>query len=90
MKLRLRAAAERDLDDIFDYSVTMHGAGSAEAYMLDIQTAIDRLLEYPDLGANTGLRAISAREYRVFYRIEGNAIVVARVLHKAMDAGRYL
>lgn len=94
MKLKLRAAAERDLDGIFDYSVAMHGAGSAETYIRDIQMTIERLLKYPELGENTGLRpklrAVSAREHRIFYRIEGDAIVVARVLHKAMDVQRHL
>lgn len=94
MKLALRAAAERDLDDVFDYSVAAHGAGSAERYLRDLQAAMDRLLDYPELGAATrlraGLRSYGVREHRIYYRIEGDAVVVARVLHKAMDVGRHL
>lgn len=94
MRLVLRAAAERDLDGVFDYSVAAHGAGSAERYMRDLQAGMDRLLEYPSLGAETdskvGLRACGLREHRIYYRVEGDEIVVARVLHKSMDASRHL
>lgn len=94
MKLKLRAAAERDLDGIYDYSLTRYGAEAAETYLSDLRTGMDRLLIHPELGAETGLRpglrALGIREHRAFYRVEPPGIVVARVLHKAMDAGRHL
>lgn len=94
MKLKLRAAAVRDLDAILDHSVEAHDAETAEAYIRSLETAMDRLLAYPALGAprdiRPGLRSISAGEHRIFYRIEGKAVVVARVLHKAMDVERHL
>ena len=94
MKLKLRAAAERDLDGIFDYSVATHGADRAEGYLHDLRAAMARLQDHPELGAETGLRpelrAFGAREHRIFYRVEAGTIVVARVLHNAMDAGRHL
>lgn len=94
MKLVLRAAAERDLDGVFDYSVVAHGADRAERYMRDLQAGMDRLLDHPELGATAcsrqGLRAYGVREHRVYYRVEEARIVIVRVLHKAMDAGRHL
>jgi toxin ParE1/3/4 len=95
MKLRLRAAAVRDLDGIFDYSLATHGAAAAEAYLRALKAAMERLLNFPELGAARddlapGLRGLPVREHRVFYRIEGAEVVVARVLHKAMDAERHL
>ncbi len=41
-------------------------------------------------GFRQGVRAIAAREHRVYYRIDGNKLVIARVLHKAMDPARHL
>ena len=94
MTVRLRAAAARDLDEIFDYSVAHHGPASAEGYLRDLYAAMDRLPAYPELGAETGLRpklrVISVREHRVFYRAETRSIIIVRVLNKAMDEGRYL
>lgn len=94
MKLRLRAVAVRDLDGIFDYSLAMHGPEAAEAYVRAINVAMERLLDYPESGVardlRPGLRSLAAHEHRIFYRIEGKEIVIARVLHKAMDADRWL
>ena len=95
MKLRLRAAAVRDMDGIFDYSLTMHGAAAAEAYARELYGAMERLLDFPELGAGRdelrpGLRSLPAGEHRISYRVERRTISVARVLHEAMDAARHL
>lgn len=94
MKLRFHAVAVRDLDGIFDYSVAAHGVEAAERYLRDLHAAMARLLDYPETGAMTpvraGVRSIAAREHRIFYRVEGREIVIARVLHKSMDAERWL
>ncbi len=94
MMVRFRAAAARDLDEIFDYSVAHHGPASAEGYLRGLYAAMDRLPAYPELGAETGLRpklrVVSVREHRVFYRVEARSMVIVRVLHKAMDAARHL
>ena len=94
MKLRLRAAAVRDLDAIFDYGVAVHGADTANAYIRGLETTMDRLLAHPALGPprdiRPGLRSIAGGEHRIFYRIEGEEIVVARILHKAMDVEQHL
>ena len=94
MRLVLRAAAVSDLDDIFDYSLAAHGAEAAADYAISIGAVMERLLDHPQLGSASDLRSdirsIPAGEHRVYYRIEGQAIVVARVLHKAMDVERHL
>lgn len=94
MRLVLRAAAVGDLDSIFDYGVATHGADTAGAYVRNIEAVMDRLLVHPALGAardlRPGLRSIAAGEHRIYYRIEGEAIIVARVLHKAMDMERWV
>jgi toxin ParE1/3/4 len=89
--VRLRAAAVRDLTEILGYSIDAHGEAAAEAYLADLDRALDRLREYPELGAarpelNPLLRCLPCREHRIFYRFDGRAISVVRVLHKAMDA----
>lgn len=94
MKLKLRAAAARDLDTIFDYGATRHGVETATSYLRDLQAGMDRLLDYPELGTDSGirpdLRSLGVREHRIFYRVEGKAVVIVRVLHKTMDIGRHL
>lgn len=68
----------------------MHGAEVAEAYARTLGAAMERLLDYPESGVprdlRPGLRSLAAGEHHIFYRIERQEIVVARVLHKAVDA----
>lgn len=94
MKLRLRASAVRDLDGIFDYSLAIHGAAEAEAYIRVLGAAMERLLAYPEAGVardlRPGVRSFGAGDHRIFYRIENREIVVVRILHKAMDVERHL
>ena len=95
MKLRLRAAAVRDMDGIFDYSLARHGEAAAEAYARDLYAAMERLLDFPELGAarddlRPRLRNLPCSEHRIFYQVKGSTISVARVLHKAMDVRRHL
>lgn len=94
MKLRIRAKARRDLDDILDYSIAEFGEDVAEAYLLTIGAALNRLVDHPGLGLARfdlaeGLRSLSAGEHRVYYRLDVDKISVARVLHKAMDPARH-
>ena len=94
MRLKLREDASRDLDEIYDYSLAAHGSDQAERYLRGLWAAMDGLCIYPyswpvsDL--RPGLRSLSVAMHCIFYRIEGDAIVIVRVLHKAMDIGRHL
>lgn len=87
-------AAVRDLDDIFDCSVAAHDAEPAADYVRSVDAVMQRLLDYPNLASASdvrpSVRSIPAAEHRIYYRVEGQAVVVARVLHKAMDAGRWV
>ncbi|HEX8062940.1 MAG TPA: type II toxin-antitoxin system RelE/ParE family toxin [Allosphingosinicella sp.] len=95
MKVRLRKRARRDLREIWDYSVVQHGEEVADAYLRDVDAALARLADYPELGtvrADLGadLRSLPVREHRIFYVIYPDRVSVFRVLHKAMDVQRHL
>jgi plasmid stabilization system protein ParE len=36
------------------------------------------------------IRSLGCRQHRIFSQVEGDAILVVRILHKAMDADRHL
>ena len=95
IRVELSEAADADLDLILDYGIATHGREAGEAYLRLIHATLDRLPEFPELGTprfdlRRGLRSLPIKEHRVFYRFDGAAILVARVLHKAMDVGRHL
>jgi toxin ParE1/3/4 len=87
--------ADADLDSILEYSVEMFGVETAEAYLLDLNRAIQRLSQYPEIGfLRTDLRqrprCLSCREHHIFYRFDGASVLVGRILHKAVDPARWL
>ena len=59
----------------------------------EIDTAIDRVREFPELGRNFDVdllshhdyRCVLAGTYRVFYRFVDNQIIIYRVLHQRRD-----
>lgn len=93
--LALRAAAERDLRQIADYSLATHGKRAKDAYLGDLGRALDRLINFPEIGAvrddlNGEPRCLSCREHLIFYTYSEGHVSVLRILHKAMDVGRRL
>ncbi|MDB5691951.1 MAG: plasmid stabilization system family protein [Alphaproteobacteria bacterium] len=93
--VELSRQADTDLEDILDYSIAAHGRGTAEAYLRGIDAAFSRLSQYPELGSprpdlKEGLRSLPYGEHRIYYRYDGMAVLVARVLHKATDTERHL
>ncbi len=93
MKIRLRAKARSDLAQIYAYSLVEFGEPAARRYKADIDDALTRLSDYPELGASEprlgmGVRSYPAGEHRIYYRIADGHISVARVLHKRMDVRR--
>ena len=94
MKVRVRARARADLDDILDYSVAEHGEAVADAYLRSIGAAFDRLADHPGIGAarsdlSPEVRSYPVGEHRVFYVVSKHVSIV-RVPHKAMDPARHL
>lgn len=93
--LRLREAALADLANIADYGASTHGWPAAEAYLQRIDDALEQLKRYPLSGmarpelAND-LRSLSFRQHHIFYLFLDDHISVVRVLHKSMDAERWL
>ncbi len=93
--LRLRDEALADLTNIGDYGATNHGWPAAEAYLASLDGALEQLKRYPLSGmarpelAND-LRSLSFRQHHIFYLFSDDHVSVIRILHKSMDAGRWL
>ena len=86
---------ELDLARIADYGASNHGWPAAEAYLASIDGALEQLKRYPLSGIARpemadDLRSLSFRQNHVFYLYSGDHVSVIRILHKSMDAGRWL
>ncbi len=95
MRLELSQLAQADLAGIRHYGVEQYGFGPAIAYIDSIERAFRQLLDFPESGIrhkryNGIVRSLSCHNHRIYYDIADDAIVILRVLHKSMDAERWL
>lgn len=94
-KIRKSALAESDLIEIWLYSYEQWGEAQADTYFDELDAAINRLGEYPELGKRCdyirdGYRAFQISQHVVYYTVTESAIHVIRVLHGRMDPDRHL
>jgi toxin ParE1/3/4 len=92
---RLTPAAERDLDEIFDYTVGKWGREQALRYMVVIEKACARSAEAPDTAQDcgyirAGYRRAIVHRHAIYFRVEQYGIAVIRILHQRMEVSRRL
>ena len=90
---------QRDLDDIWDYIVLEFANPDAADRIADgILDAVRILADFPYSGRkvllpggmDSGYRFVVFEAYVIVYRIHGNHVQVARVVHSALDYMRSL
>lgn len=89
-KLRVSAEARRDLQDIGSTGTREYGPIASAAHVEGFRRLF-RLLrdqpfagqEWPDL--DLGVRSLSHRPHRILYRVDGDAVVIDRIIHQARD-----
>lgn len=92
----LSPAAQADLERIWDYTCERWDGDQAEAYVREVQRAINRLVDNPLIGrqcdeVRVGYRKHAVGSHTLYYRIiDGGVIDIVRVLHKRMDVDRHL
>lgn len=92
-RVTIRAAAEADIREARDwYDRRRDGLGTE--FLLAVADAMLRLEETPQrqtIYYRDFRRVLTDRfPYKIFYRIEGEAVIVYRVLHAARDHTRQL
>jgi toxin ParE1/3/4 len=91
MAYRVAPEAAADLDDIWEFVASR--SSSLETADRLIDTVIERFLllaRFPGIGRRrddlrSGLRSLPVGQYLVFYRLEGDDVLILRVLHGARD-----
>ena len=95
MRLRQSPLASADLDSIYEYGAANHGIEAALAYIEAIEQRYRLLIDHPRSGRAedailAGLRSLPSRTHRIYYSIEGDTIMIHRILHQATDAERWM
>lgn len=91
--VEISEAADRDLENIFDYTCSEHGVDQATNYVSSFDEVFQSLTSYPEIGRTRpeirkGLHSVVTGYHIVFYRILGDRIRIVRILHGARDLPR--
>ena len=94
-RLEFSPRAQRDIEEIWDFSFERFGFEKAEAYMRDLQRAAATVAEDPRRGVScddirAGYRKFSVGSHVLFYRASEARVVIVRILHQRMDFDRHL
>ena len=93
-KIHYSSESRRDLDDIWDYIVSVLQNRSAAERVIDrIMDAVDPLKNFAEMGTplssiadiGTDYRFLVSGNYMVFYRVQGNDVYIDRVLYGRSD-----
>jgi toxin ParE1/3/4 len=92
---RLTPAAQRDLDEVFDYTVVHWGVAQAMRYTDLIEAACAQAAIAPQqsqgcANIRPGYRRRSVEQHVLYFRPTRYGIAVIRILHQRMDAARHL
>ncbi|MCC7250456.1 type II toxin-antitoxin system RelE/ParE family toxin [Hyphomicrobium sp.] len=87
---RLTNRAAGDLDNIYLYTLTTFGYRQAEDYARAMYQVFEDLAANPRLGREaedirSGLRRHEHDRHVIFYRVDGNGVLILTLLHEAMD-----
>lgn len=90
MALLFTPSALADLAGIWQYSVQQWDEQQADDYLSGLYAAIDRLTDFPLLGAlrtefTPPVRILANRQHIIIYRVDGADILIIRVRHARED-----
>ncbi|WP_312421486.1 type II toxin-antitoxin system RelE/ParE family toxin [Epilithonimonas sp.] len=90
----LSEIADKDLEDIFNYTFNEFGFDQAEKYLLEIEEIFQNLILNPQIGKKRdeikqGLYSFPKDNHIIFYRILVSHIRIVRVLHGSRDIPKY-
>lgn len=94
MRLAWSNLAKQELIDLRRYSIERWGREVAQRYLDDVRDAAKLVAREPHRARrlNDRLQILRVRSHYLIVRVDAaeNRLVVARVLHVAMDIGRHL
>ena len=87
---RLTPAAQNDLEDIWLYTLEQWSVQQADRYTDILEDTLDRLLFMPEMARerpefDPPVRIHPSAEHLIVYLIEGNQLVVLRILGAGQD-----
>jgi len=92
---KFAAKAERDLEDIIDYTLEQWGPTQTHTYLDGLESHGQLLADNPDLGSDRevlakGLLSFPYENHVLYYIRQSHGIAIVRVLHQSMDSMKHL
>ena len=92
---RLTRHAERDVLDIYLYTLKHFGPAQADRYTSDLSARFSAIAVEPTLGRDFGdihprARRVNQGSHAIYYRPDADGILILRILHQKMDPARHL
>ena len=91
MRIVFLKAAQAEFDDAVDFYAEHASIRVAEAFILDIQHARQRLVERPEIGTRISerLRVLHLRHfpYSIIYRVVAETITIQAIAHQRRRPG---
>ncbi len=87
--------AERDIIDIYLYSLEQFGETQADAYIDALYQRFAQIAAAPTLGRDfgdihDGVWRLNQQSHAIYYKQDTQGLFVLRVLHQSMDPARHL
>lgn len=92
MKIKLSPRADRDLEQAVDYLISKNPS-AAHKFADVLELAFSNLTDNPHLGRATNMQdirclIITLFRYKIFYRIDGELIIVEAIFHTSQNPSR--
>ena len=92
MNLELPECAQAEIDAAAEYQIA-ESPSAAAAFADVIEHTFNLLCEQPEMGRRTNKRnwrvhPLTAFRYNIFYRLDGNTLIIERVFHTSQDPGK--
>lgn len=86
---KLSKRAEKDLEQIFCYSLMQFGAVQTEKYMKNLLNIFRLLVEYPHIGMDSShirpeLFRYIYQSHTIYYKHKNKSIFIVRILHNKL------
>lgn len=85
MRHRITQRAERDLKEIYSYTIRAFGALQAEKYLRELNAVFELIGQHPHMGRSYQgqTRSFVHGRHIILYRISVEEVVIGRIFHGA-------
>ena len=88
---RLSVKAEEDLTEIYTYGILRFGLVEAQKYLMLLEKSLENLAQMPFMGMdlpslkNPCIKKFSFKSHLIFYQLDEEGLLIARILHHTRD-----